>query len=248
VSRRLAEPAFFSCGASRTIRGDGGFAREAVAVIRWPAIVVPLVAYAAAGFVLPIGVLVWLLAHHQPAYVLDRPMMETDRTALGGNPVAVAPAAGVFDIVADGGTTAIYSGGSSATIVRTRRPSEVIAKYASSLDERRSSSFSVGGFTQRDAMLADGRVARTFGTDGIVFAFVAPSPASLDRLVAQSAVRRNAKRDVGNDILDGHIVAAVLIGMGWFAVMSLLAVATMLRTLRDAGGSPPRVPWYQRPS
>jgi hypothetical protein len=81
-----------------------------------------------------------------------------------------------------------------------------------------------------------------------VFAFVAPSPAALDRLVAQSAVRRNAKRDVGNDVLDGHIVAAVLVGMGWFAVMSLLAVATMLRTLRDTGGSPPRVPWYQRPS
>jgi hypothetical protein len=179
--------------------------------------------------------------------VLDRAMMETPRTALGGNPVAVLPASGVFDIVADGGTTATYSDGSSATIVRTRRPSQVIEKYASSLNERSSRSFSAGGFTQRDATLADGRVARTFGADGTVFAFLAPSPRALDLLVAQSAVRHNAKRDVGNDVLDGHVAAAVLIGIGWFAVTSLFAVLAIVRVLNGADASTPRVPWYQRP-
>ncbi|HWT05759.1 MAG TPA: hypothetical protein VN224_08380, partial [Xanthomonadales bacterium] len=218
------------------------------AVTRWPSVVLPLAVYVAVGFVLPLGVLVWLLAHHQPPYVLDRAMMETPRTALGGNPVAVRPARGVFDIVADGGTTAVYADGSTATIVRTRRPSQVIEKYGSSSDERTSRSFTAGGFTQRDATLADGRVARTFGTDETVFAFVARSPLVLDRLVAQSAVRRNTKSDVGNTVLDGHVAAAVLIGIGWFAAASLLAVLAMLRALTSTDASaPPRVPWYQRP-
>jgi hypothetical protein len=231
VAPRLAEARFFSCGAHAQHRGGGGFAREAPVVTRWPAIVVPLVAYVAAAFVLPLCVLAWLLVHHQPPYVLDRAMLETPRAALGGNPVAVRPAPGVFDVVADGGTTAVYADGSTATIVRTARPSQVIEKYASSLNERSSRSFSAGGFTQRDATLATGQVARTFGTDGTVFAFVAASPRALDRLVAKSAVRRNTKRDIGNDVLDGHVLAAVLIGLGWFALMSLLAVLALLRAI-----------------
>jgi hypothetical protein len=234
VAPRLAEGRFFSCGAHVHHRGGGRFAREAPVVIRWPAIVVPLVAYVAAGFVLPLCVLAWLLVHHQPPYVLDRAMLETPRAALGGNPVAVRPASGLFDVVADGGTTAVYADGGTATIVRTARPSQVIEKYASSLDERSSRSFSAGGLTQRDATLANGQVARTFGMDGTVLAFVASSPRALDGLVAQSAVRRNTKRDVGNDVLDGHVLAAVLIGLGWFALTSLLAVLAILRAINSA--------------
>ncbi len=52
----------------------------------------------------------------------------------------------------------------------------------------------------------------TFGMDTMVFAFIASSAASLDRLVAQSAVRPNTKRDVGNTVLDGHVGRAVAAG------------------------------------
>ncbi|MDB5070391.1 MAG: hypothetical protein JWM87_1502 [Candidatus Eremiobacteraeota bacterium] len=208
----------------------------------------PVVAYVAAGIVVPICVLVSLLAHHQPPYVLDRAAMETPRTALGGNPVSVRPVSGVFDIVADGGRIAVYADGSTATLVRTVRPSQVIAKYASSLNERKSTSFSTGGFTERNATLTDGRVARTFGLDETVFAFVAPSRPALDRLVAQSAVRPNTKRDVGNDVLDGHTVAALVIGAGWFLLASLLATLAIVRAFAGPVAAPPPVPWYQRPS
>jgi hypothetical protein len=212
-------------------------------------LVAVVVAFIAAGFVPPLAALAFLLAHHQPPYVLDRAAMETPRSALGGNPVAVRPASGVFDIVADGGTTAVYADGSTATLVRTKRPSQVIEKYGSAADERTSRSFTAGGFTQRDATLADGRVARTFGTDGTVFAFVAASPRALDALVAQSAVHRNPKRDVGNDVLDGHVGAAILVGLGWFASISLVAVVVLLRATSGTGGAArPRLPWYQRPS
>lgn len=215
---------------------------------RWSSIIVPVVAFVAAGIVVPICVLMWLLAHHQPPYVLDRAAMESPRTALGGKPVSERPVSGVFDVVADGGRTAVYADGSTATLVRTVRPSQVIAKYAASLNERSSSSFSIGGCTERDATLADGRVARTFGIDETVFAFVAPSRPALDRLVAQSAVRRNTKRDVGNDVLDGHAVAAVVIGSGWFLLASLLATLAIIRAFTGANVAAPAVPWYQRPS
>ena len=158
------------------------------------------------------------------------------------------PAAGVFDVVADGGSTAVYADGSTATIVRTEHPSQVIGKLGSASDERTSRSFSVGGFTQRDATLANGHVTRAFGIDATVFAFVAPSPRALDQLVEQSALRRNPKRDVGNTVLDGHVGAAILVGLGWFAVVSVLAIVAILRAVTTTGPSPPRVPWYQRPS
>jgi hypothetical protein len=216
-------------------------------VARVWSILLPLAAYVVAAFIMPIGVLIWLLAHHEPPYLLDGTRMESPRTALGGNPIAVRPASGVFDVVADGGQTAVYADGATATIVRTARPDQVIAKYGSSLNERRLTSFSAAGFTQRDATLADGRVARTFGMDGTVFAFVASSPLALDRLVAQSAVRRNAKRDIGNSVLDGHAGAAILIGLGWFVAMSILATLAIVRAM-NGGGSPPRAPWYQRPT
>jgi hypothetical protein len=217
-------------------------------VPRWSSILVPVVAYVAAGIVVPICVLIWLLSHHQPPYVLDRAAMGSPRTALGGNSVSVRPVSGVFDIVADGGRIAVYPDGSTATLVRTVRPNQVIAKYASTLNERSSSSFTMGGFTERNATLADGRVARTFGIDESVFAFVAPSRPALDRLVAQSAVRRNTKRDVGNDVLDGHTAAALLIGAGWFLLASLLAVLAIVRAFAGPVAAPPPVPWYQRPS
>jgi hypothetical protein len=218
-------------------------------VPRLPSLVAVVAAFIAAGFVLPVGVLAFLLAHHQPPYELDRAAMETPRSALGGNPIAVRPASGVFDVVADGGTTAVYADGSSATIVRTKRPSQVIAKYGSASDERTSRSFTAGGFTQRDATLADGRVARTFGTDGTVFAFVAASPRALDALVAQSAVRRNPKRDVGNDVLDGHVGAAILVALGWFASISLVAIVVIVRASGgEDGAARRRLPWYQRPT
>ena len=215
---------------------------------RWSWVVVPVLAFVAAGIVVPVFVLVWLMAHHQPPYVLDAAAMETPRSALGGTPIAVRPASGVFDIVADGGQTAIYADGSTSTIVRTPRPSQVIAKYSSTLDERRSASSSAGGFTQRDATLTDGRRARTFGLDGTVFAFIAPSPAALDGLVAQSAIRRNTKRDVGNDVLDGHAVVAILIGVGWFFLASILAAVAIVRAFTGPDVSEPQLPWYQRPS
>ncbi len=213
----------------------------------WSSILVPVVAFVVAGIILPIGVLAWLLAHHEPPYLLDRTAMETPRTALGGNPVAIRPASGVFDVVADGGTTAVYADGSTATIVRTPRPSQVIEKYGSSLNERTSTSFTAGGFTQRDATLGDGRLARTFGLDGMVVAFVAASPRALDRLVAQSAVRRNSKRDVGNSVLDGHTAAAILIALGWFATTAALTLVAILRAT-STSAAPPPVPWYRRTS
>ncbi|HEY0384108.1 MAG TPA: hypothetical protein VGC72_18095 [Candidatus Elarobacter sp.] len=228
-------------------QGDGEFVREARAMMRWSSIVLPVVAFVAFGFVLPVGVLAFLLAHYERPYGLDRAAMETPRSALGGNPVVVRPASGVFDVIADGGKTAVYADGSTATIVRTARPSQIIEKYGSSLNERRSRSSTAGGFTQRDGTLADGRVARTFGLDGTVFAFVAPSPRALDRLVAQSALRRNAKHDVGNTVLDGHSGAAILVGLGWFAIVSLLAIVAILRAVTSTGPSPQRLPWYQRP-
>jgi hypothetical protein len=175
--------------------------------------------------------------------------MENARTALGGNPVAVRPAGGVFDVVTNGGTTAVYADGSTATFVRTPRPSQTIGKYGSSLDERTSMSSTVGGFTRRDATLADGRSARTFGIDGTVFAFVAPSVLALDRLVAQSAIRRNTKRDVGNAILDDHTAASILIGLGWMAVATLATTLAVVRAVRGPNrAGPAAVPWYRRPS
>lgn len=205
-------------------------------------------AYFAAGIIAPICVLVWLLAHHQPPYVLDRAAMATPRSALGGKPVVVRPVSGVFDIVADGGRIAVYPDGSTATLVHTVRPSQVIEKYASSMNERGWSSSTMGGFTKRNARLADGRLARTFGIDESVFAFVAPSRPALDRLVAQSAVRRNTKRDVGNDVLDGHTVAALLIGAGWFLLSSLLATLAIVRAFVGPSPAPQPIPWYQRPT
>jgi hypothetical protein len=217
-------------------------------MMRWSSIVLPVVAFMAFGFILPIGMLAFLLAHHEPPYVLDRAAMATPRSALGGNPVVVRPSSGVFDVIADGGTTAVFADGSTATVVRTARPSQIIEKYGSTMNERRSRSSTTGGFTQRDATLADGRVARTFGIDGTVLAFVAPSPRALDRLVAQSALRRNDKRGAGNTVLDGHAGAAILVGLGWFALVSALAIVAILRAVTSTGPAPPRVPWYQRPS
>jgi hypothetical protein len=215
--------------------------------VRWSSIVLPAVAFIAAGFMVPVGVLAFLLAHHESPYLVDHAAMETPRAALGGDPIVVRPASGVFDVIASGGKTAVYADGSTATFVRVARPNQVIEKYGSSLNERRSSSSTAGGFTQRDATLADGRFARTFGIDGAVFAFVAPSPRALDRLVAQSALRRNAKRDIGNTVLDGHGGAAILVGLGWFGVVSLLAIVAILRAVTSTGPSPQRLPWYQRP-
>jgi hypothetical protein len=192
-------------------------------------LVIPLAAFAAVGVVLPICVLMWLLAHHQPPYVLDRALLETPRTALGGNPVTVRP---VYAAAAERGTIALYADGSTSSIVRGQRQAQAIEGAASVLDERRSSSFSIGGFTQRDATLADGRVARTFGIDDTVMVFVAQTPLALDRLVAQSAVRPNAKRDVGNTVLDGHAGAAVAIGIAWLALTALPAALAILRATR----------------
>ncbi|HEY0396184.1 MAG TPA: hypothetical protein VGD01_17000 [Candidatus Elarobacter sp.] len=212
---------------------------------RWPLVVVTVLAFVIGGFVVPIGALMWLLIHHEPPFVLDSAAMATPRTALGGRPVAVRPATGIFDIIADGGTTAVYADGGTATIVRTTRPSQVIEKYGSSLDERGSSSSSIGGFTQRDARLGDGRLARTFGFPGTVIAFVAPSAPSLARLVAQSAIRRNPKRDIGNTVLDDHATAAIFVAAGWLLLTALLALVVIVRVLKTTLGRP--VPWYERP-
>jgi hypothetical protein len=202
-------------------------------VLRWSSIAVPVAAYVVAGILLPIGVLVWLQAHHEPPYVLDRESMGSARRALGGRPIALKPVSGVLDVIGDGGTTAEYADGSTATMVRAARPSQVVAKYGSSLPEKHSTSSTVGGFTQRDATLTDGRVARTVGTGNIVFAFVAPSVAALDRAVAHSAVRPNAKRDVGNAVLDDRAGTAMAIGIGWFATASLLAGLTIARAAKS---------------
>ena len=213
---------------------------------RWPWVVVTVLAFVIGGFVVPIGALIWLLAHHEPPFVLDSAVMATPRSALGGRPVAVRPAIGIFDIIADGGTTAVYADGGTATIVRTTRPNQVIEKYGSSLEERGSSSFSIGGFTQRDARLADGRLTRTFGFPGTVIAFVAPSAPSLARLVAQSAVRRNTKRGIGNTVLDDHATAAISVGAGWLLLTSLLVTLVIVRMLKAATRE--AVPWYERPN
>jgi hypothetical protein len=192
-------------------------------------IVIPFVAFVVAGVMLPLGVLIWLLAHHEPPYVLDPEAMRSARSALGGNPVAVRRVTGVLDVIGDGGTTAEYADGSTATIVRTARPDQVVEKYGSSLPERGSTSFSVGGFTQRDARLTDGRFARTVGTGETVFAFIAPSKPALERLVAQSAVRSNPKRDVGNTVLDDHTATAILVGLAWFSTAFVLATVAIVR-------------------
>jgi hypothetical protein len=195
----------------------------------WFSIVMPFVAFVVGGVLLPLGVLIWLLAHHEPPYVLDREAMRSARSALGGNPVAMRPVSGVLDVIGDGGTTAEYADGSTATLVRAARPDQVVEKYGLSLPEKSSSSFSVGGFTQRDARLTDGRFARTIGTSGSVFAFIAPSAPALEGLVAQSAVRPNAKRDVGNTVLDDHAAMAILIGLGWFVAALILATVAIVR-------------------
>ena len=189
----------------------------------------PVVASIVVGVLAPLGALIWLLAHHEPPYVLDRAALAGARTALGGNPVTLKPATGTLDVIADGGTTATYADGSTATIVHAARPDQVVEKYGGSLSERRSSSFSVGGFTQRDAVLNDGRFARTIGTDGTVLAFIAPSAPALERLAAQSAVRRNAKRGVGNTVLDDHGAVATLAGLGWFFAAFALATVAVVR-------------------
>ena len=68
-------------------------------------------------------------------------------------------------------------------------------------------------------------------------------------LVAQSAVRRNPKRDIGNDVLDGHVGAAILVALGWFASISLVAIVVILRGVSGADNpARRRLPWYQRPS
>ncbi|MDB5093287.1 MAG: hypothetical protein JWO85_1388 [Candidatus Eremiobacteraeota bacterium] len=204
-------------------------------MLRWSSIVVPIAVYLAAGIVLPIGVLVWLQAHHEPPYVLESESIGSARSALGGRPIALRPVSGVLDVIADGGTTADYADGSTATMVRASRPSQVVAKYGSSLPEKSATSSTAGGFTQRDATLSDGRVARTIGTSGFVFAFIAPSVAALDRAVAHSALRPNAKRDVGNAVLDDRAGPAMTIGIGWFAAASLLAGLTIARALKSFG-------------
>jgi hypothetical protein len=198
-------------------------------VPRWFSIVIPVVAFMVVGVLVPLAVLIWLLAHHEPPYVLDRAALGSARTALGGDPVTLKPVTGTLDVIADGGTTATYADGSTATIVHTSRPDQVVGKYGGSLSERGSSSFSVGGFTQRDARLTDGRFARTIGTDGTVLAFIAPSAPALERLVSQSALRRNAKRDVGNTVLDDHGATATLVGLGWFFAALALGTIAVVR-------------------
>jgi hypothetical protein len=198
-------------------------------VPRWTSVVIPVLAFLMLGVALPIGVLVWLLVHHEPPYVLDRESMGSARRALGGHPVAMKPVSGVLDVIGDGGTTADYADGSSATIVRAARPSQVIEKYGSSLDERGSSSFTVGGFTQRDARLPQGRFMRAIGTDNTVFVFNASSVPALDQLTEQSAVRRNTRRDIGNTVLDDHAALASLIGLGWFVATLVLAGIAVAR-------------------
>jgi hypothetical protein len=207
-------------------------------------IVVPFVLWIALGIFFPVGVLIALLASHESPYVLDRTALATARTALGGHPVSVRAASGVLDVIADRAETAVYADGSSATIAQTDTPGQVIEKYCSSMHERTSTSSSVGGFTQRDATLSDGRVARTFGVGKIVLSFVAPSAAALDRLVAQSALRRNPAKGIGNKILDGHVAIAILIGAGWFALVTVFSMRAMMRALNPRGPTPP-APWYQ---
>jgi hypothetical protein len=202
---------------------------EGRVVPRWFSFFVPVVGFVVLGVALPLGVLIWLLAHHEPPYVLDRESMGSARSALGGNPVAMRPVSGVLDVVGDGGTTAEYADGSTATMVRAANPSQVVDKFGLSLPEKSSTSFSVGGFTQRDARLTDGRFARTIGTSGMVFAFIARSIPALDRLVAQSAVRPNRKRDIGNTVLDHHAAMAILIGLGWFLAALILATVAVVR-------------------
>jgi hypothetical protein len=210
---------------------------------RLSSVVVPIIVWVVAGVMVPIGVLMWLLAHHQPPYALDRAAMETPRSALGGHPVSLRPVTGVLDVIGDGGSTAVYADGGTATIVRTSRPSQVIGKYGSSLRESRMSSFSTGGVTQRNATLTDGRLSRMFGIDDTVFAFVAPTAASLDRLVAQSAVRPNTKRDVGNTVLDDHGWTALAVGLGWFIVASLITTLAIVRAFASGAPQPATVTW-----
>ena len=196
---------------------------------RWSSVVVPVVAFMLLGIALPIGVLVWLLVHHEPPYVLERASMGSVRSALGGHPVTMKPVSGVLDVIGEGGSTAQYADGSSATIVRAAHPSQVIEKYASSLQERGMNSFTVGGFTQRDARLADGRYLRAIGTSDQVFVFTAASIPALNRLMDQSAVRRNGKRDIGNTVLDDHGATAVLVGVGWFLAIVVIAGIAVVR-------------------
>lgn len=204
---------------------------EGLGVPRWFSIVMPFTAFVVVGVLLPLGVLIWLLVHHEPPFVLDRAAMRSDRSALGGDPVALRPVTGVLDVIGEGGTTAEFADGSTATVVRAARPDQVVEKYGSSLPEKGSSSFSVGGFSLRDARLSDGRFARTIGTSGTVFAFIAPSRPALERLAAQSAVRPNPKRDVGNTVLDDHTVTAILVGLGWFLAAFILATAAIVRAV-----------------
>jgi hypothetical protein len=125
-------------------------------VPRWFSIVIPVVAFMVVGVLVPLAVLIWLLAHHEPPYVLDRAALGSARTALGGDPVTLKPVTGTL-------------------------------------------------------------------------AFIAPSAPALERLVSQSALRRNAKRDVGNTVLDDHGATATLVGLGWFFAALALATIAVVR-------------------
>jgi len=108
----------------------------------------------ALGIFFPVGILVGLLAFTNT--LCARPRGDGTARVRWATPGPVRPAGGVLDAIAERAQTAVYADGSSATIAQTDSPDQVIEKYCSSMHERTSTSSSVGGFTQRDAISRTG--------------------------------------------------------------------------------------------
>ncbi|MDB5072044.1 MAG: hypothetical protein JWM87_3155 [Candidatus Eremiobacteraeota bacterium] len=208
---------------------------------RWQRVVAALVVYLIFGLALPIGVLLWLIANYETAFVLDQSALATPQAAF-------APGASIQRVQgalgAGGGATAVYPDTSTVTIVRgVSSPEAALDAYAAQLGPATSTSTTLGSYTQRDMQLANGRVARAFGFGKTILAFVAPNRDALDALIARTpALQRNTRHGIGNVVLDDHRVSAILIFVGWFTVWTIGAAIVLirlaLRPVSPAAGTP----------
>lgn len=208
---------------------------------RWQRIVAALVVYLIFGLALPIGVVLWLIANYETAFVVDQSALATPQAAF-------APGASIQHVRGalntGRGATAVYPDTSTVTIVReVSSPEATLDAYAAQLGSGTSTSTSLGSFTQRDMQLAGGRVARVLGFGHTILAFVAPNQRVLDALIARTpALRRNTRHGVGNAVFDDHRVSAILLFVGWFAVWTIGAAIVLIRLaippVSPAAGTP----------
>jgi hypothetical protein len=196
-----------------------------------------LVAYVVFGLALPVGVLLWLIFHYEPAYVVDDSALATPQSAF-------APQASIRRVRvpygAGRGATAVYPDTSIATIVLgVASTGATIDAYAAQLHPVTSTSTSFRTYTQRDMGLPNGRVARAYGFGDTVLLFVAPNPDALDALIARTpALKRNTRHGIGNVVFDDHRLSAILIGAGCFVVWAVVTAMVMIRLALPAPTGP----------